>query len=133
MHNLGCADACALSRRWRFSDAVGIVIRVHDANGKSLPDELLRTTQVSKLTVELDLVGRTRVREQTSPPRPETAPGAGDGSEGKLANGETSEQTQMVIRVLKRNFPTMIHAFAHFDSDDGNEVCTCDCVRARLT
>ena len=112
--------------RWRFSDAVGIIIRVRDAEGNHLPDELVKTTQVSKLTVELDLEGRTRMREQVSPKRPEGshtwAPGGTEDGGGRLPAGETSEQTQMMVRVLQRNFPTMIHAFALFDADDGNEV-----------
>ena len=114
--------------RWRFSDAVGIVIRVQDADGKLLPDELLRTTQVSQLTVELDVGGRTRVREQKMENAGKLMR-AGGGGEETLVNGQISDQTQMVIRVLQRHFPTMIHAFAVFDSDDGNEVHTCWCAR----
>jgi hypothetical protein len=110
-------------------DAVGIIIRVTDLEGKSLPNELTRTTQVSNLNVELDLEGRTRLREQPSPAnkRPQTSPGDISSFTNKVGDvrprtASASEQTQTLIRVLKRNFSTMIHAFALFDADNGNEV-----------
>ena len=118
--------ARAPPRRWRFSDAVGILVRVRDAAGSALPGELVQTTQVANLTVELDLEGRTRLREQEPPRRPDSAlpdlsaPVPGEGSSS--SSGELSAQTQALIRVLQNTFPSMIHAFSLFDADDGNEV-----------
>jgi hypothetical protein len=98
---------------------------VRGADGNPLPDELVRTTQVSNLMVELDLAGRTRLREQASPKRPDTALGLSVsvlGDHSSSGKGELSAQTQTLVRVLQNNCPSMIHAFALFDADDGNEV-----------
>ena len=107
---------------WRYSDAVGIVIRAHDAEGKRLPEELLGTAQVSRLIVEQDVPGNIRLREQEPQKRPSTVATGPAEADRDRAQRELSEQAQMLIRVLERNFPTMIHAFTLFDADDGNEV-----------
>ena len=105
---------------WHFSDALGIIIRVRDTEGQPLPKKLVNTTQVSRMVVEQDLGGRRRVREQL--PQKARVSIRYDSIEGDGDSGKLSEQTQLVIRVLHRNFPTMIHAFALFDADDGNAV-----------
>jgi hypothetical protein len=71
--------------------------------------------------VEQDVHGNTRLREQEPPKRPSTTPGPAAG-DGDRPQRELSEQAQMLVRVLQRNFPSMIHAFTLFDADDGNEV-----------
>ena len=103
-----------------FADAVGMVIRVCATDGKPLQKGLVRTTQVSQLVAEPNAHGRLRVREQLPQQRPPPLylPDAADES----GTAEASAQTLVVIRVLQRHFPTMIHAFALFDADDGNAV-----------